>query len=36
MNLINEQEGWYKKLRDLIAECHPVPVTVVDTIKKCL
>jgi benzoyl-CoA reductase/2-hydroxyglutaryl-CoA dehydratase subunit BcrC/BadD/HgdB len=32
MKLINEQEGWYKKLRDLIAECHPVPVTVVDTI----
>lgn len=32
MELINEQEGWYKRLRDLIAECHPVPVTVVDTI----
>ncbi|MBQ1311641.1 MAG: 2-hydroxyacyl-CoA dehydratase [Blautia sp.] len=32
MNLINEQEGWYKKIRDLIASCHPVPVTVVDTI----
>lgn len=32
MLLINEQEGWYKKTRDLIAECHPVPVTVVDTI----
>ena len=32
MDLINEQEGWYKKLRDLIARCHPVPVTVVDTI----
>lgn len=32
MNLINEQEGWYKKTRDLIASCHPVPVTVVDTI----
>jgi benzoyl-CoA reductase/2-hydroxyglutaryl-CoA dehydratase subunit BcrC/BadD/HgdB len=32
MNLINEQEGWYKKTRDLIAACHPVPVTVVDTI----
>ncbi|MBQ8307075.1 MAG: 2-hydroxyacyl-CoA dehydratase [Blautia sp.] len=32
MNLINEQESWYKKIRDLIAECHPVPVTVVDTI----
>lgn len=32
MNLINEQEMWYRKLRDLIADCHPVPVTVVDTI----
>ena len=32
MELINEQESWYKKLRDLIAVCHPVPVTVVDTI----
>lgn len=32
MNLINEQEMWYRKTRDLIAECHPVPVTVVDTI----
>ena len=32
MNLINEQESYYKKTRDLIASCHPVPVTVVDTI----
>lgn len=32
MNLINEQELYYKKTRDLIASCHPVPVTVVDTI----
>ena len=32
MNLINEQEMWYRKTRDLIAACHPVPVTVVDTI----
>lgn len=32
MNLINEQEMWYKKTRDLIAQCHPVPVTVVDTV----
>lgn len=32
MNLINEQESYYKKIRDLIAESHPVPVTVVDTI----
>ena len=31
MDLINEQEGYYKKIRDLIAQCHPVPVTVVDT-----
>ena len=29
---INKQEMWYKKTRDLIAACHPVPVTVVDTI----
>lgn len=32
MNLINEQELYYNKTRDLIASCHPVPVTVVDTI----
>ncbi len=32
MNLINEQESWYKKTRDLIAETKPAPVTVVDTI----
>lgn len=32
MNLINEQEGWYKKTRDLIAASRPAPVTVVDTI----
>lgn len=32
LNLINEQEGYYKKIRDLIAATHPVPVTVVDTI----
>ena len=32
MNLINEQESYYRKIRDLIASCHPVPVTVVDTI----
>lgn len=32
MDLINEQESWYKKTRDLIAKCRPVPVTVVDTI----
>lgn len=32
MNLINEQEHWYKKIRNLIADSRPVPVTVVDTI----
>jgi benzoyl-CoA reductase/2-hydroxyglutaryl-CoA dehydratase subunit BcrC/BadD/HgdB len=32
MNLINEQENWYKKTRDLIAATRPAPVTVVDTI----
>ncbi|MFR5733035.1 MAG: 2-hydroxyacyl-CoA dehydratase family protein [Clostridium sp.] len=31
-DLINEQEGYYKKIRDMIAASHPVPVTVVDTI----
>ena len=32
MALINEQENWYKKTRDLIAITRPAPVTVVDTI----
>lgn len=32
MHLINEQEEWYTKIRDLIAETSPAPVTVVDTI----
>jgi len=32
MHNINEQEEWYRKTRDLIAETSPVPVTVVDTI----
>ncbi|NLV49182.1 MAG: 2-hydroxyacyl-CoA dehydratase [Clostridiales bacterium] len=32
MELVNEQEYWYKKTRDLIAETRPAPVTVVDTI----
>jgi len=32
MKLINEQESWYLKTRDLIADCEKVPVTVVDTI----
>ena len=32
MHLINEQETWYAKTRDLIAKTSPAPVTVVDTI----
>lgn len=32
MDNINEQEAWYGKIRDLIADSSPVPVTVVDTI----
>ena len=32
MDNINRQETWYGKIRDLIAECKPAPVTVVDTI----
>ena len=32
MNLINEQETWYRQTRDLIAVTRPAPVTVVDTI----
>ena len=32
MELINEQETWYAKTRDLIAGTRPAPVTVVDTI----
>lgn len=32
MEQINEQERWYRKTRDLIADCEKVPVTVVDTI----
>lgn len=32
MDNINEQESWYGKIRDLIADASPVPVTVVDTI----
>lgn len=32
MALINEQEGWYRKARDLIAQTVPAPVTVVDTV----
>lgn len=32
MELINEQETWYSRTRDLIAQTSPAPVTVVDTI----
>ena len=32
MDNINRQETWYGKIRDLIADSHPAPVTVVDTI----
>lgn len=32
MNLINEQESYYKKARDLIAETSPAPVTIADTV----
>ncbi|MCD7755644.1 MAG: 2-hydroxyacyl-CoA dehydratase family protein [Firmicutes bacterium] len=32
MDNVNEQETWYGKIRDLIADSAPVPVTVVDTI----
>lgn len=32
MDLINEQETWYRKTRDLIARTVPAPVTVVDTV----
>jgi len=32
MSLVNEQEYWYKKARDLIAETIPAPVTITDTV----
>ena len=32
MRLVNEQETWYRRTRDLIAEAPRAPVTVVDTI----
>lgn len=32
MHLVNQQETYYRKIRDLIAETSPAPVTVVDTI----
>ncbi len=31
MNLVNEQEDYYRRTRDLIARTTPVPVSVVDT-----
>ncbi|ADL01727.1 2-hydroxyacyl-CoA dehydratase family protein [Brevundimonas subvibrioides] len=31
MNLVNEQEDFYRRTRDLIARTYPVPVGVVDT-----
>ncbi len=32
LNNVNEQEEWYRKTRDLIAETVPAPVTVTDTV----
>jgi len=32
MHLVNEQESYYRKTRDLIASARPAPVSVVDTI----
>jgi benzoyl-CoA reductase/2-hydroxyglutaryl-CoA dehydratase subunit BcrC/BadD/HgdB len=31
MNLVNEQEEYYRRTRDLIARSYPVPVSIVDT-----
>ncbi|RYY33665.1 MAG: 2-hydroxyacyl-CoA dehydratase, partial [Sphingomonadales bacterium] len=31
MDLVNEQEDYYRKTRDLIARAHPAPVSVADT-----
>ncbi|MFV3127041.1 2-hydroxyacyl-CoA dehydratase [Niveispirillum sp. KHB5.9] len=31
MDLVNEQEDWYRRTRDLIAASHPAPVGIVDT-----
>lgn len=31
MNLVNEQEDYYRRTRDLIARSHPAPVGIVDT-----
>ena len=32
LNTVNEQEGYYKKLRDMVAESIPAPVAVTDTV----
>ena len=32
MDLVNEQDYWYRKTRDLIAETKPAPVVVTDTV----
>lgn len=31
MDLVNEQEDWYRRTRDLIAATRPAPVSIVDT-----
>ncbi len=31
LDLVNEQEDYYRKTRDLIASAHPVPVSITDT-----
>lgn len=31
MDLVNEQEEWYRRTRDLIAATYPAPVSIVDT-----
>ncbi|MEG3179594.1 2-hydroxyacyl-CoA dehydratase family protein [Sphingomonas sp. LT1P40] len=31
LELVNEQEDYYRKTRDLIASAHPVPVSITDT-----
>jgi benzoyl-CoA reductase/2-hydroxyglutaryl-CoA dehydratase subunit BcrC/BadD/HgdB len=36
LNYVNEQEGWYRKTRDLIAATIPAPVTVTDTINSVM
>jgi hypothetical protein len=32
LDLVNEQEEWYRRTRDLIARTRPAPVSIVDTI----